>query len=145
MPAVAFESAPAAGDKVTPGAAMASVSVPVVWVKPVGSELSVMFAVKVKEPLALGVPVIVQFVLSCVPLGSAPEARVVAQLYGVEPPLGTIWTPLRAVPRVPLPVRLAESVGLLTGTVTVAGEEVPPPLVAVKVKLSLPRKWAGAV
>ena len=48
------------------------------------------------------------------------------------------------MPRVPLPVSDDESVGLLTGTVTVAGEDVPPRLVAVNVKLSLPRNPVGA-
>ena len=65
----------------TVGAAMLSVSEPVGWVKgPVPSELSVTLAVKVKLPLAAGVPVTVQSPLSCVPRGSAPDARVVEQL-----------------------------------------------------------------
>ena len=81
MPTVAPGSAPAAGDRVTVGAAMLSVSEPVGWVKgPVPSELSVTLAVKVKLPLAAGVPVTVQSPLSCVPRGSAPDARVVEQL-----------------------------------------------------------------
>ena len=81
MPTVAPGSAPAAGDRVTVGAAMFSVSEPVAWVKgPVPSELSVTLAVKVKLPLAAGVPVTVQSGLSCVPSGSAPEASRVEQL-----------------------------------------------------------------
>jgi hypothetical protein len=36
--------------------------------------------VKLKVPLAVGVPLIVQSALSWVPAGSAPEAGVVAQL-----------------------------------------------------------------
>ena len=100
---------------------------------------------KLKLPLAVGVPVIVQSALRAVPAGSAPDASVVPQLYGAVPPLVFSRTPDSALPRAPLPVRLMTRVGLLTGTVTVAGAEVPPAFVAVKVKLSLPRKPVGGV
>ncbi len=63
------------------------------------------------------------------------------------PPEAVTDTPDSAVPTVPLVLDSAiVSVGSETGTVTVAADdEVPPALVAVKVKLSLPRKPAGGV
>ena len=81
MPTVPAGSVPAAGDRPMTGAAMLSVSEPVAWVKgPVPTELSVTLVVKVKLPLAAGVPLMVQSLLSCVPAGSAPEASVVEQV-----------------------------------------------------------------
>ena len=109
---------------------MTSVSVPLVCVK-AGCEESVRPTVKLKLPLAVGVPMIVQSLASVVPAGNAPETSVVAQLYGASPPAPAIATPPSATPRVPLPLKVALSAGLDTGTVTTAGADVPPALLAV--------------
>ena len=81
MPAVAPGRAPADGDRVSVGAAMVRLSVPLVPVNgPVPTELSVTLAVKVKVPLAVGVPVMVQSAFSEAPAGNAPVTGVGLQL-----------------------------------------------------------------
>ncbi len=122
-----------AGVSVSVGAATVSANAWPTEYGPLPVLLSVADTLRLNEPTCVGVPEIVT-VLAVVPVTVRPAGRLVTwkPLHGVAPPLKVnVWVYATPTVAAKPPLGVIVTTASCTVTLTVAGAEVPPPLVAL--------------